>query len=222
MYSELCLIICSSLAFNNLFQFGLSQHLQHFFINIFTTGLRNKALSELSIILYLIQFYAVCAGLPPFESWPCRPSALSTCTWVTSWGYPQIPVQHVWGGSSRVSSLFHNRIALFSYKTLDLRFKGNIKGFHVNVNKKQNNEGRNELTVWFTCSLKAHLWKLGAGSLPAGLGQRSWGWWRSGPLSALSSGRRSVSWCRWNLQLFAGPCACGTFCSVPPSGKKGI
>lgn len=74
--------------------------------------------------------------------------------------------------------------------------------------------------VRFTCSLKAHLWKPEVGSLPAGPGQRSWGWLHSGPLSTLSSGKRSESWCRWNLQLSAGPCACGTFCSVPPNGKK--
>lgn len=69
----------------------------------------------------------------------------------------------------------------------------------------------------FTCSLKAHQWRHGAGSRPAARGQRLWEWWRSGPPSAPSWGRRSASWCRWSQLLSAGLSAYGTSDLAPPA-----
>lgn len=70
----------------------------------------------------------------------------------------------------------------------------------------------------FTCSLKAHQWRHGAGSRPAARGQRLWEWWRNGPPSAPSWGRRSASWCRWSPLLSAGLSAYDTSDLAPPAG----
>lgn len=112
--------------------------------------------------------------LHPSASWALSPSALWTCTCVTSFGYPQHPVQHVWSGSSSVSSLENTQSSsMHSLFIMKKKIMSNI--------------------LRITCRRKVHPWRCATGSLPAGWVQRSWEWWHSGPPSGPCAGRRCGS-----------------------------